>query len=247
MKSERDWERYERDYEGKRVEAEAKERRRRLREASELGSSPGWGLAHWLVGGVVLFGGLFVLHNASAEEAPKSKEKPDPKGAAKPAPTPSPGPAPASRPPATTTTARTSPFPVGTHVEAQDRDGQWYGAVINRTNLADPHAVRWDAGTPGAARNPKSGTSPASAVRASPGTGAAPSKPPSPPSPTDAAVKEALKGADTSALQAHLKTIAEVNPSALPASIEAIKRTVLEEQAKKKAAAENPLAALLGG
>lgn len=62
---------------------------------------------------------------------------------------------------------------VGDRVEAQYRDGQWYGATVNKSNLSDPDAVRWDAGTPPAAANPKTGTSPAQAVRkpaAAPGT-----------------------------------------------------------------------------
>jgi hypothetical protein len=55
---------------------------------------------------------------------------------------------------------------VGDHVEAKyGRDGQWYGATLQKLDLADPDAVKWDAGTPPAEANPRTGSSPALAVR----------------------------------------------------------------------------------
>lgn len=69
----------------------------------------------------------------------------------------------------------TVPAVVGQRVEAQYRDGAWYGGTVQKTSLGDPDAIRWDAGTPPALANPSTGTSPALAVRPAPG--AAPSKP----------------------------------------------------------------------
>jgi hypothetical protein len=66
-------------------------------------------------------------------------------------------------------------------------DGQWYPAVVQSLDLTAPNAVKWDAGTPGAKRNPKTGSSPAQAVRAKPGsTAPAPTKAATPPAKTPA-------------------------------------------------------------
>lgn len=122
---------------------------------------------HWIVGAAALGVGLFVLHNASAGEPAEKKNdkpKPDAKAAASPAPAVAATPTPSA--------------PIGTHVEAQDRaDGKWYGATVQFLDLGNPDAVRWDAGTPPAKRNPKTGSSPASAVRAAKGASPAAAKP----------------------------------------------------------------------
>lgn len=145
---------------------------------------------HWLIGAAVVGGGLFLLHNASAGEPEKKSEK------VKPDAKPAPAPTPATSAPAAAPTAPSS-FPVGTHVEAQDRaDGKWYGATVQFLDLGNPDAVRWDAGTPPAKRNPKTGTSPASAVRAAKGT-ATPAKGSSPSA--DELKEIARKAADAAA------------------------------------------------
>lgn len=141
MKSERDWEKYEREYEGRRVESEAKARRRRLEEASSLGRSSS-GLGVWLVGGSIVTVGLIALYAMSGSDEPAKPSPPSPS----PTPTPPPG-----------------QVQAGAHVQARDpKIGGWYGATVVTVS---PLQVRWDAGTPGAARNPRSGTSPASAAR----------------------------------------------------------------------------------
>jgi len=60
----------------------------------------------------------------------------------------------------------TSGIPVGSRVSAQFKDGNWYGATLLNANLNDPDAVRWDTGTAAAIANPRTGTSPARAVKA---------------------------------------------------------------------------------
>lgn len=62
-------------------------------------------------------------------------------------------------------------IPIGSHVSAQFKDGNWYGATLLKANLSDPDAVRWDPGTAAAIANPRTGTSPARAVQALPAPG----------------------------------------------------------------------------
>lgn len=171
----------------------------------------------WVLGAVIVGGGLLLLHNATGDDEPKDKKKPEAKGKAEakaeakskpeakptaPSSTPAPAPPPSSTAPSSSPSARTTAFPVGARVEAQDHDGGWYPATIVELDLTKPGAVRWDAGTPGYDRNPKTRTSPASAVRALPGATppahapAPPTHPPSstpahPPAPVDAAKKAA--------------------------------------------------------
>jgi hypothetical protein len=160
MMSERDWEKYERTAEKRRVGSEADARRKRLEEASSLGRKSRSGAGLWLVGMGVVVGGLLLFHGSASAAELTDKPRDKPRGRPASPRAPGPGSTPAAH------AAHTSSFPVGTHVEAQDHDGKWYGATVRSLNLADPNAVRWDAGTPGAARNPRTGSSPASAVRA---------------------------------------------------------------------------------
>lgn len=59
---------------------------------------------------------------------------------------------------------------VGQRVEAQyGQNGEWYGGILQKADLNDPGAIKWDPGTLPASVNPRTGTSPASAVRPSGG------------------------------------------------------------------------------
>ena len=103
-------------------------------------------------------GGYWIATSDDAAPPKKTEPKPD-----------------ASPAPSTSSTARpslpagptkpTAAAPVGQHVQAQWKDGKWYGGKVQKADLSDPDAIAWDAGTPPYVANPSTHTAPASATR----------------------------------------------------------------------------------
>jgi hypothetical protein len=79
MMTERDWEKYERTAEKRRLSSEADARKKRLAEASSLGRSARSGAGLWLVGAGVIVGGLLLFHNSASAVEPAKVEPPRPK------------------------------------------------------------------------------------------------------------------------------------------------------------------------